>query len=184
MLVLAFAEATAGQVQASLIFEYSLTDKIGSGFGSVAGTVTGKIYGLSDNSTGAASQVTIETYPAGLGSIFAPGSIDATAWTLQGENSFTVVAGLVTDGSFSANQGDPLTGDFVQLSINDGPYNFVIIRGVLALYLEGNDGFDAANIVSASSAVREPTSLRLVGLGALGLVTGVIRRRRQTKAAV
>ena len=160
--------------QASLIFEYSITNN--NLFGNVDGTVTGKIFGLNDNSTGAATSVTIETFPAGLDSIFGPGPIDATLWDQQYQNSFTVVAGQVTAGGFWAQQTVGLFSLGAQLYINGdvGHFNFVNLDGDDTRYLWGDNGFEAANITAASS-VPEPGTIALFGLGLAGL--GLRRRK-------
>jgi hypothetical protein len=46
-----------------LDFTFSFSNTVGN----VAGTVTGEIFGLTDNATGPAQEVEVLTYPAGLG---------------------------------------------------------------------------------------------------------------------
>jgi hypothetical protein len=95
-------------------FSFTITNTDGN----VSGTVTGEILGLTDNSTGPATQVLIESYPAAFASIVGPGPIDATQFFTQLENSFTEVNGVVTAGTFggfpSANI-QPLTSSVSQV---------------------------------------------------------------------
>ena len=74
--VLCAASLTA---QASLVFDFTNTNTISS----VAGTVVSKIDGLSDNASGAASQLVIESVPSGLHSVLGTGPIAATLWDQQ-----------------------------------------------------------------------------------------------------
>ena len=54
---------------------------------SVAGTVSGEIFGLTDNATGPASNVVVDGYPAELGLPSPP----LTIFSFISENSFTVI---------------------------------------------------------------------------------------------
>jgi hypothetical protein len=177
-LALALLAATAAQTQASLLnFDFSITNTIGD----VSGTVTGEILGLSDNSTGPAAEVLIDTFPAGLNNIAGPTPINATLWTSQDQNSFTVSAGQVIAGGFWAENGIFGNGNFFQLYINGdgGPYNFVNLDGNDGLYVWGDDGFAAANIVPAGSVTPEPATLTLLGTGFFAIGGfGLLRRRR------
>ncbi len=161
--------AASFSAQAALVFNFSITNA----FGSVSGTVTGTIYGLTDNSTGAATSVTIDTFPSGLDSIFGSGPIDATLWDVQSENSFTVVDGLVTTGRFYAWElVDYSYSTAAQLFINasSGAFNFVNIDGDITRFVWGENGFAAANIVPADiNAVSEPASIALLGIALAGL---------------
>jgi hypothetical protein len=86
--------------------------------GTVAGTVTGEIFGLTDNTTGqAAMNVVVDSAPAGLGSIPMP----FTIFTDPSPNSFTVSNDAITSASFSAI-GSASTGTF-ELDINSGIFN-------------------------------------------------------------
>ena len=64
MTVIPYMILSAGKAQAGplLDFTFSFTDTTGG----VSGTVTGEILGLSDNSTGAATDVLIESHAAAL----------------------------------------------------------------------------------------------------------------------
>ncbi|MGA9600048.1 MAG: hypothetical protein WBS22_07325 [Methylocystis sp.] len=69
-------------------------------WGNVNGTVTGQIFGLSNNSTGAATAIYIDSYPAALGSYATPFNVlNWTGGTLGG-NSFTITNNVVTAADF------------------------------------------------------------------------------------
>ncbi len=173
----AFALATALTLAAATPakaddFLFSFTNTIGS----VTGTVTGIITGLTDNSTSAATSVVITSFPAGLNSVLGNAPIDATLWDQQYQNSFTELNGQVTDGGFWAQQSNNSFGAGAQLYVNgSNSYNFLNLDGTDQLYVWGNDGIAAANIVPATDTP-EPASLALLaaGLSALGLA----RRKR------
>jgi len=155
LLTVAVLLAASGQTHASLIFDYSFTNTIGT----VSGTVTGQILGLSNNSTGPASEVLIDTFPAALASIAGPTPINATLWAHQFQNSFTVSGGQVVAGGFWAENGT-VPVNFLQLYINggSGPYNFLNLDGNDTRYVWGNNGFAAANIVPAPPVAPAITS--------------------------
>jgi hypothetical protein len=73
----------------------------GNTSGPISGTVAGRVIGLVDNTTGSASQVVIDSFPAGLEGTPNNGLI-ATNWSGQVENSFTVTSGNITSGVFAA----------------------------------------------------------------------------------
>jgi hypothetical protein len=100
---------TCGVAQAdNFLFSFSNDP---NGPGNVQGTVTGEVFGLPHNGTGAATDIQIYSYPAGLvlfGSYTPP--IDVFSWAdTIGENSYTVTNGVVTGGGFYITQANGVT---------------------------------------------------------------------------
>jgi hypothetical protein len=93
-------------------FTFSFTNNYFSG---VAGTVTGEIFGLTNNSTSAASEVIVYSYPtfASNPGNLGPAPINVTAWTYQMYNQFTESDGAITYDNFAAL--DSSNNGFIQL---------------------------------------------------------------------
>ena len=88
----------------ALDFSFSFSNQDGN----VDGTVTGTIKGLKDNTTSAATEVDLTSYPAGLGTNPNPsGNVVYTSsgggWDPNASGSFTVTNGLITDYQFYAS---------------------------------------------------------------------------------
>jgi hypothetical protein len=171
---------TAGSLFAAgpLDFDFSFTNTIGD----VSGTVSGEIIGLTDNSTGSASEVVIDSFPSGLDSIFGSNPI-ATSWDQQDENTFTVSGGQVVAGGFWAQQTVNNFQQGAQLYVDGdgGPYNFLNLDGTDGLYVWGNDGFAAANIVPAGPSVPDAgATLPLMVVALLGVGTFARKFRQLT----
>jgi hypothetical protein len=156
--------------QANLLnFDFSFQNTTGD----VSGTVSGEILGLANNSTGAASEVLITSFPVGLNSVLGAGPFDATTWTYQMDNSFTVVNGQVVAGGFWADSAPAF-----QLFIDGNPgygINFLSLDATAANYVWGNPGLAAANIVPAPSVPDAAGTFSLLGAALAGL--GVLRRK-------
>jgi PEP-CTERM motif len=153
----------AGPARADLVFDFSFTNNSGN----VSGTVTGEILGLVDNEANqSASEVLIDSYPAGLGNIGST-PIDVTSWFDQVANSFTVVSGQLTDVNFEATATNA-PPSYPSFTLQD-------------TYAELNDTtgyvFSTAPNYSQASVVPEPASLTLLGIGIPG-VAGYGWRRR------
>jgi len=155
-------------------FSFSFTNTLGT----VPGAVTGEILGLTNNSTSAATQVIIETFPPALNAPFSP-PLDATLWSDQLENSFTEEAGVIVSGGFQAQTTFDVLG-IATLSIDASGFNGLsfchCVVGV-SPYVEGDPGLAAANIQPLSSPVPEPTSV--IFLITMLLAVAFMARKKQ-----
>jgi hypothetical protein len=176
-LIVAFAApARAGLLN----FSFSFTT-VPHQDGTTPGTVTGEIEGLSDNSTGAASDVIIETAPSALGGISTEGplpiDLNASGW-VSIFNSFTVSGGQITDASFFAVAADSNAGIFLNVS---GDNLVTFDDEVTTVANEGGfAGATYAPLVAAPS-VPEPASFQ-VGFASLPILGFWFWKRRRTAA--
>jgi hypothetical protein len=160
--------AFAGPSAKADIFDFTITNARGN----VSGSVTGEIFGLVNNSTSAASEVLITDFPAGLNSALGGAPINATAWAIQMENSFTETNGQITAADFAATQ--PVGGSV--------PAQLYIMNGEGFLSLDGvspNGNMVYGSITFTADPTPEPGYLLLVALGLGGLVLMKSRRNRQ-----
>jgi hypothetical protein len=159
-------------------FSFTITNTDGN----LPGTVSGEILGLTDNITGPAAQILIESYPTAIASVVGPGPIDATLFLNQLVNSFTEVNGVVTAGSFGAYNPQP--GIFDELAINDGGQSTMQACGYPCFqsgfyWVSTMGGFPSANIQPLdppASQVPEPSTLVLTFTGIVGLI-GFLRSK-------
>lgn len=145
--VLAALLVSAGipQNATALDFTFSFSNTIGH----ISGTVTGEIFGLTDNATSSATSVVIQSFPAGLNSQLAA-PITATLWSNQSQNSFTVTAGQVTGGSFDAfNASNNL---YLYLNAS-GLFNYITLDGSANFEVYNLDGFNGITFTLATPAV-------------------------------
>lgn len=147
-------------------FSFSFTNTVGN----VAGTVTGEILGLTNNSTGAAAKVIVESFPAGLNSVLGSAPIDVTSWTVF-DNSFTETGGQIVAADFDAETGVGTT--------SFGGFEFNPVSGGSNLTLDGTQAFHVTTFGGLSAdnfaPVPEPSSLGLA-IAAVGLI-GALKRK-------
>lgn len=158
---------------AGLNFDFSFTNTKGYD----SGTVTGEIFGLTDNSTSAATDVVIDSYPTAL---LLPGTpwdiFNTTGFTLvDNENSFTVADGVVTAADFYIQDGSVvflLNGYAAESALSDASGKNDVVNG---------RGFPGITFTAASSSTNapEPASIALLLSGLFGL--RLIRRRPSSR---
>ena len=141
------------------------------------GTVTGEIDGLTDNNSGPASAVYIDTYSGNLGSI-PPASYNTVVDA--GVNTFTVTSGVLTfvdyNASFMTGHSPPSGDEWVLALGLSGSSSSGFLGGVQNFIQAGSSTFAAAK-------PRLPAALPLfaTGLGAMGLLGW--RRKRKAAAS-
>jgi hypothetical protein len=163
-------------------FTFTFTNTIGE----ISGTVTGEIYGLTDGSTGPATQVTLTSYPAVFdNTVLNPTDnpislIGASGWTVL-DNTFiesgNTIVGTATPAAFEVENPSITTG-------NDFALTDELVSGeVIGLLGNTGDGDYVAGVVTftpvtAPVITPEPgtTALTLTGLGLLGLLVAMRKR--------
>jgi hypothetical protein len=141
---------------AGLNFTFSFTND--PSVGNTPGTVTGEIFGLTDNSTSAATNVVIFSDPAALVLPTNPYDIFDVPGAIFLSNSFTVSSGQITTADFLETNGN-----FV-LSLG-GPTGANYLFGFNAT----ETGTDAGGTY-VPAAVPEPASITLLLSGLLGVL--------------
>lgn len=155
LLLLAALVCTPQRVEASLDFSFSITNTDALG---VPGTVTGRILGLSDNSTGAAAQVLIDSVPSAINTVPVALPVDATGpgWNI-GANSFTTLSGQIVAASFSGHETvHPPSGFYLLINAGNNGANFVSLDPNAVLhFVQGYNG--SAGVVFAPLNAAPPT---------------------------
>jgi len=91
----------ASAAQAALVFSFSIENNVVDPGNAIDGTVTGRIFGLDDDTAGqAATSVVIDSFPAGLGGVV--DEAEVLNWTNVDFNTFDVSGGEITRAIFAA----------------------------------------------------------------------------------
>jgi hypothetical protein len=173
------AAPAAASVTVNFSFSSDLADP--NTGNAVAGTVFGRIIGLVDNSTSAATSLFIDSFSVGG---FSGVPLDVITWNTQFANSFTLVNGVVTAANFWADDTD--TG-FDRLFINyavgwpNGNTNYASVGNGNGTSIWNNNGFRGVTFGDGGS-VPEPASWALMIAG-FGLTGAALRRRRAVTIA-
>lgn len=148
-------------------------------FSTTTGTVTGRLLGLSESGSSAASSIIVDSLPAGLG--VSAGDDLLTVFANDLLNSVTITGGVVTGAEILLSSSAGSTGRHFLLnygSINS-LNNIEGQRGVTNL-----DGFGAITFsVRPEATVPEPGTFGLLGLAMVGAYAATRRGRRAAAAA-
>ncbi|HUK52608.1 MAG TPA: hypothetical protein VL099_04890 [Candidatus Binatia bacterium] len=142
------------------------------------GTVTGEIFGLTNNTTGAATDVTITSFPGiFLSDPLLAGSavtdLFSGQWNIL-ENTFTESSGAINSYVFTCND---INGTTFILSIG---YQ----AGILEIAYGATDVGPVSFVPSSPVAAPEPASFGLMLFGLMALVTLVEVRTQKTGQAL
>ena len=140
----AFAFASALALASAPGYALSFDFSFSNVFGDVNGTVTGLIEGLTDNTTSAATDVIVESYPAGVGGVPpAPIVINGVPFGST-TNDFTVANGSITSAFFSSGFDKPLCLSFAHPSFScaNGAFFGFLDKG----FVEGPVSFTPAAV--------------------------------------
>jgi hypothetical protein len=166
----------------TLNFDFSFTGV--TPFSPDAGTVTGEIFGLTDNATSAPTDVVIFSAPAALGPLpSTPWDIYTVAGIQFGDsglsNNFTVTGGVITATNYGVFE--PGIGDTILDLGYSGLNVFFNNPGTAAVITDKADViFTPA--ASTGGGVPEPAAWALMITGFFGL-GGMLRRTRRTALA-
>lgn len=168
--LLAGAASPALALDVTFTFASDLTDPNTSN--AVAGTVSGRIIGLTDNATSSATSVWIDSFSVGG---FAGVPVDAVTWDFQDVNSFTLVAGVLTAASFHADNTSGLDRLYLNIDVGwpNGFTNYASVGNGNGTSIWNNNGFEGV----VYGAVPEPASWAMMITG-FGLAGAALRRRR------
>jgi len=182
---------SAAAPASALDYLFSFTNDVGN----VSGTVTGEVFGLTDNATSAATSVQIFTWPSALIPVasqpFYTAPLEATSWSFQDGNSFTVVNGNVTSGAFHADNTTAVswldrlwlnfgpcssgpTCSFLSLGSGNAQYVWTGVAGTTFC----TPGGSCSTLGGPPGGVPEPASWALM-LGGFGMIGGAMRARRR-----
>ena len=158
--------------QAALNFDFSFTGTDGT----VPGTVTGEVFGLTDNATSSPTDVVITGYPAAItGLLPAPWDLFTVPGYEFGENGledhFTVSGGAVTNAAF----GEFTAADQTILDLGYGGLD-VFANGPDVVADRPDAVFTPAPSMSGGVPEPEAWSLMLAGFG---LASASLRARRR-----
>lgn len=168
----------APAVQAALVFSFSFDNDIDDPGKAIDGTVTGRIFGLVDNTTSqAATSVVIDSFPSGLGGVV--DEAEVLDWTFVDLNNFDVAGGEITLADFSATLLTDPVEDMDQLcfrTIASGTcsgYVNVFTMDQVNTYVANN----TVGGVTFDQVVPIPGAVWLFGSGLMGLI-GISRHKK------
>lgn len=140
--------------------------------GTTPGTVSGTIYGLSDNTANqAATDIQITSYPSALGFGSTPFSV--FTFGTPSSNSFSVVSGTITAADFYVYYNSPSVFQFFLLNHNS---NNVLQNSSAYTYNAG--GFSGATYSAVPVPFNIPGGATIPTLGSV-LALGVMRKIRK-----
>ena len=172
-----FASTLALSITTSNAHAFDFTFSFDNVEGNTPGTVEGIITRLNEG-TGAADSVIITSFPAGLGGTIDNGN-DATLWSDQFTNSFTVNSGSITAADFFAGLGAGTSDIFCLGDCGGNNVNFLSLDSQTTQTANIN-GFSGATYTAATPVpFGVSTDLSLLILGG---TYGVSRLRKRMAA--